>query len=247
MAERLERHEEEEPDVSMAVFSTLEDLRGEGAVHEAVVAAIKGVHDIGAGGDGATVAEIIGETAEQRRGGRVRYVIVAEAVPRDAGAARADYGGGGGERTGARRADSRRDGGGEDGGGAGVPMLPAVGGARDRASNRARGEMMPRITLTRVSGGRVKRAVIKKGSGGKAVAHAEGRHAAGGAQGAGGERLTGGGGDVATGGGDGGGGGRDGGRGAKSGNFHAGGGAGQEEDEAQRTLARRRQMGCGCG
>ena len=81
VAERLEQHEEEEPDVSMAVFGTLEDLRGEGAVHEAVVAAIKGVHDIGAGGDGATVAEIMGETAEQRRGGRVRYVIVAEARP----------------------------------------------------------------------------------------------------------------------------------------------------------------------
>ena len=130
----------------MVVFGTLEDLRGESAVHEAVVVAIRGVHDVGAGGNGATVTEIMGETAEQRRGGRVRYVVVAEAAPCGVGAARVEHGGGGGGRREAHQAGGQRDGGGDDGEGAGVLMLPVVGGARDRESSRARGEMMPQVT-----------------------------------------------------------------------------------------------------
>ena len=58
---------------------------------------------------------------------------------------------------------------------------------------------MPRITLTRMPGGRVKRAVIKKGSGGKAVAHAEERHAAGAARCRRGGQRAGGGGAVTAG------------------------------------------------
>ena len=95
-------------------------------------------------------------------------------------------------------------------------MLPAVGGARDRASSRARGEMMPRITLTRTAGGRIKRAIIKKGSGGKAVAYAEERHAAGAARrGRDGQRAGGGGAVTAGDGGSDDGGRRDGGRGTE--------------------------------
>ena len=60
---------------------------------------------------------------------------------------------------------------------------------------------MPRITLTRMAGGRVKRTVIKKGPGGKAVAHAEEQHAAGAVRRGRGGRRTGSDGEVAAGGG----------------------------------------------
>ena len=65
---------------------------------------------------------------------------------------------------------------------------------------------MPQVTLARMAGGRVKRAVIKTGRGGKAVAYAEERHAAGGTRSGSGERRTGGDGDVWMSGEDGGGG-----------------------------------------
>ena len=66
----------------MVVFGTLEDLRGESAVHEAVVVAIRGVHDVGAGGDGATVTEIMGETAEGARAPHILDDGDDNAVPR---------------------------------------------------------------------------------------------------------------------------------------------------------------------
>ena len=163
VAERLEQHDEEEPTTSMAVFNTLEDLRGEIAVHAAVVAAVRRVHDVGAGGDGASVQAVMGETAEQRRDGRIRYVVVAEAA-RDGEGAGAEAGGSAGGERGAAHGEGEH--GADDGGGGeegGVPMLPVVGGARDRESSRARGEMMPQVTLTRAAGGRrVKRTIIKK-------------------------------------------------------------------------------------
>ena len=163
VAERLEQHGEEEPTTSMAVFNTLEDLRGESAVHAAVV-------------------------AEAARGG--------EGAGAEAG------GSAGGERGAAHRESEHgaSDGGGDGDGG--VPMLPVVGGARDRESSRARGEMMPRVTLARTaSGGRVKRTVIGKRSGGKAVAYAEERHARGEARRGPGGRRTGDDGGAAEGGG----------------------------------------------
>ena len=98
----------EAPELVSYMYENLEDMKMDKAVYKAVAAAIRKEHGR-LGGDGATMAEIMGETAEQRRVGRIRYVVVAEAPCAEAeGEARP---GPPGTRTGARaRARASRGG-----------------------------------------------------------------------------------------------------------------------------------------
>ena len=56
------------------VYDTIEDMRRDKEIYKAVRAAIRATHQA----DGVTVEHIIGETAAQRRDGRLRYLVVAE-------------------------------------------------------------------------------------------------------------------------------------------------------------------------
>ena len=53
---------------------TIEDMKEDKAVYRAVRAAIMAAHQE----DGVTVADIVGETEEQKQAGRIKYLVVAE-------------------------------------------------------------------------------------------------------------------------------------------------------------------------
>jgi hypothetical protein len=110
VAARLGRHTSE-PALVSYTYDNLEDMKLDKAVYKAVAKAIREEHGR-AGGDGATLAQIVRETAEQRRAGRIRYVVVAEAPcgGRDGVATRANGDTGVTERTGEGDVDSGRSG-----------------------------------------------------------------------------------------------------------------------------------------
>ena len=56
------------------MYDTIEDMREDKAVYRAVRAAIVAAHQE----DGVTVADIVGETEEQKQAGRIKYLVVAE-------------------------------------------------------------------------------------------------------------------------------------------------------------------------
>jgi hypothetical protein len=105
----------EGPELVSCTYANLEDMKGDRAVYKAVARAIREEHSR-VGGDGATLADITGETAAQRRVGRIRYVVVAEA-PRggDGGAAATEQVGA--ARVGAVAAEGQRRQGDSVGGG----------------------------------------------------------------------------------------------------------------------------------